>query len=71
MKKIKVFLVIAAIFTITAAYAEDEAYYNKNQSPNVLFNITADDISPYWGLNARYSFSDSETYLGGQGLAFS
>ena len=67
MKKIKFFLVIAVLFTITSVYAED-ADYNKKKSPNVLFDISVDDISAYWGLNARYSFSDSETYLGGARL---
>ncbi|MCL1865663.1 MAG: hypothetical protein FWF73_07625 [Spirochaetes bacterium] len=65
MKKIKIFAVIITLFTAVSAYAEYEARYNKKQSPNVLFDINFDDLSPYWGLNSRYSFSDSKTWLGG------
>ena len=64
MKKATIFLIIT-LFAVTLVYAENEEKYNKKQSPNVLFNITVDDLSAYWGLNAKYSFSDSETYLAG------
>jgi len=64
VKKIKIFLIVI-LFTVTSAYAENEAKYNEKQSPNVLFNITVDDLSAYWGLSSRYSFSDSKTYLAG------
>ena len=62
MNKVKIFVSIITIFLAVSVYAEDEAKY---KSPNVLFNIKPDDISIYWGLNSRYSFSDSKTYLAG------
>ena len=65
VKKIKIFASIITLFIAVSAYAEDKAEYNKKKSPNVLFDITPDDISIYWGLNSRYSFSDSKTYLAG------
>ncbi|MCL1834376.1 MAG: hypothetical protein FWG49_07740 [Leptospirales bacterium] len=67
MKKVKIFIAIITLFAVTAAYAEN-AENSKKQSPNVLFDINVDDISIYWGLNSRYSFSDSKTYLAGARL---
>ena len=65
MNKIKIFASIITLFIAVSVYAENETAY---KSPNVLFDINFDDISPYWGLNARYSFSDSKTYLAGAKL---
>ena len=65
VKKVKIFIAIITLFAVTSAYAESETKSNKKQSPNVLFDINFDDLSPYWGLNSRYSFSDSKTYLVG------
>jgi len=65
VKKVKIFAVIITLFAAVSAYAQYEVKYNEKKSTNVLFDINFDDLSIYWGVNSRYSFSDSKTYLVG------